>query len=59
MELLRALEWASWTIDDQQRVHDETGALIGTLDAELTAELLEFFGELEGSRELVLPRAAA
>jgi hypothetical protein len=51
VELVEAMGCAGWTLDGARRVRDEEGALVGVLDAELTAELVEFFR--------VMPKAEA
>lgn len=50
-ELVEALARVGWTVDARRRVRDEEGALVGVLDAQLTAELVAFLG--------VMPRAEA
>ncbi len=42
-EVVEAVERAGWTVDAELRVRDDEGALVGLLDAELAASLVEFF----------------
>jgi hypothetical protein len=44
-ELLEAMAWWGWTVeraDGATRVRDDEGRLVGVLDAELFASLVEF-----------------
>ncbi len=46
-ELLESMKMCGWRIevaDGTMRVRDEEGALVGVLDADLLASLVEFFG---------------
>ncbi len=67
VELLRALASAPWTVETVccarracccavaerlWRVRDEEGELVGILDAELTASLMQFFGVPRAAREV-------
>ncbi len=44
-ELFQAMTWWGWTVesaDGKTRVRDDEGRLVGVLDAELFASLVEF-----------------